>query len=66
MLYTITILISGVYMNQEYPEYFPSIKILIGNVIFYLKNLREPIQDNSIKDNFINNIQTFFNYFRQR
>lgn len=65
MLYTIAILISGVYLNQEYPEYFPSIKILIGNIIFYLKNLREPIQDN-IKDNFINNVQTFLNYFRQR
>jgi hypothetical protein len=44
MLYTIAILVSGVYIGQEY-AILPSVRILIANLLIYLKNLREPIED---------------------
>lgn len=45
MLYTIVILVTGVYMNQEYPEYFPSVRILVSNLLVYLRNFRDPIEN---------------------
>ena len=43
MIYTIIILISGVYIGQEY-EILPSVRILIANLLIYLRNLRDPIE----------------------
>lgn len=44
MLYTIAILISGVYIGQEY-QILPSVRILIANFLIYLRNLRDPIEN---------------------
>ena len=44
MLYTIIILISGVYIGQEY-EIIPSIRILSANLLIHLRNLRDPIEN---------------------
>ena len=44
MLYTIAILISGVYVGQEY-QILPSVRILIMNLLNYLNNLRDPIEN---------------------
>jgi hypothetical protein len=41
MLYTISILLSGVYLGQEY-DVIPSIKIIFTNMILYLNTLKEP------------------------
>jgi hypothetical protein len=41
MLYTIAILISGVYIGQEY-QILPSVRILMANLFVYLRNLRDP------------------------
>jgi len=44
MLYTIAILISGVYIGQEY-QILPSVRILMANLLIYLRNLRDPIEN---------------------
>lgn len=41
MLYTLIVLCSGIYLNQEYPDYFPSIRIIMSNVLLYLRTLRD-------------------------
>ena len=43
MLYTIIILISGIYIGQEY-QVLPSMKIIITNLVIYLRNLKDPIE----------------------
>lgn len=45
MLYTIVLFISGIYLNQEYPDYFPSIKILLENLLIYIRNLGNPVEN---------------------
>jgi len=36
-------LVTGIYAGQEY-EILPSIRILIANILIYLRNLRDPIE----------------------
>lgn len=50
MLYTIIIFVSGIYLSQEYPDHFPSIKTLVINLLNYLKNLRDPIVNTVVQD----------------
>lgn len=50
MLYTIIIFVSGIYLSQEYPDNFPSIKTLVINLLNYLKNLRDPIVNTVVQD----------------
>jgi len=44
MLYTIIVLATGVYFGQEY-QILPSVRILIANLMIYLRNLRDPIEN---------------------
>jgi hypothetical protein len=37
MFYTICVLLTGVFLNQEYPELFPSVKIIAITSLDYLK-----------------------------
>lgn len=41
MLYTLCILLTGIYLGQEY-DIIPSIRILINSTLLYLRTLRDP------------------------
>ena len=53
MLYTIVILVSGVYIGQEY-FIIPSVRILIENALIYLRNLRDPIVQQTMYERIYN------------
>lgn len=42
MFYSIFLVISGIYLNQEYPNLFPSIKTLTLNSLGYLRTFNPP------------------------
>ena len=44
MLYSLTVLICGVYIGQEY-NIIPSVRILATSVLVYLQNVRDPVRD---------------------
>lgn len=58
MIYTIVILGTGVYLNQEYPHIFPSIKLLLINSMEYLKT-------KALEKNTKTIIETIFDYFKK-
>jgi hypothetical protein len=55
MIYTIVIFSTGVYLNQEYPDIFPSVKTIVANSIIYLKNFTHNFQQQQDKKTFIEN-----------
>ena len=48
MLYTLCILFTGVYLGQEF-TILPSVRIIIGNIMLYLRGLPDPNGQNHIQ-----------------
>lgn len=44
MLYSIFLLLLGIYFGQEY-QIIPSIRIITANIMLYFNQLRDPIED---------------------
>jgi hypothetical protein len=61
-LYSLTLVIVGIYLNQEYQEMFPSIKTIIINSMIYIKTLSNNDTNNTTVNNFsyLNKIYEFF------
>jgi hypothetical protein len=57
MLYSLTVLIAGIFLGQEY-NMVPSVKILATNLIVYLQNLKNPNEIEVAVDN-----QSYFKRF---
>ena len=57
MLYSLTVLIAGIFLGQEYVM-VPSVKILATNLIVYLQNLKNPTEIEIEIDN-----QSYFKRF---
>lgn len=45
MLYTLFVLFAGVYLGQEF-AIIPSVRILVGNAMIYLRGLPDPDGEN--------------------
>jgi hypothetical protein len=63
MFYSILLLLSGIYIGQEYHN-LPSVRVMSITILNYLKNLKNDSNgDNSNGDNSNNYYSQMFSYF---
>lgn len=68
MLYTLFVLFTGVYLGQEY-TFIPSVKVLILNLIVYIKNNETTNERTNDENNTIdthNKIEYIVNWLKEK